>query len=62
MACPACFCNETYAYDDGEDIYDLCGELICCAACGAIFETEDEAPGPASDDYDEGYEHEHEHD
>lgn len=43
MACPACGCNETYQYNDGED-YDLGDELIRCAACGAIFELEDETP------------------
>ncbi len=43
MACPACGCKETYQYNDGED-YDLGDELIRCAACGAIFELDDEAP------------------
>lgn len=41
MACPACGCKETYQYNDGED-FDLGDELIRCAACGAIFEFEDE--------------------
>lgn len=47
MACPACGCKETYKYNDGED-YDLGDELIRCAACGAIFEPDDEVP-----EYDE---------
>lgn len=41
MACPVCNCKETYQYNDGED-FDLSDELMRCAACGAIFEHEDE--------------------
>ena len=48
MACPACGCKETYLYNDGED-YDMGDELIQCAACGAIFEPEDEAPEDEDD-------------
>lgn len=48
MACPACGCKETYQYNDGED-YDLDDELIRCAACGAIFEPEDEEPEDEDD-------------
>lgn len=44
MACPACLCKETYEYDDDdEDPSDLeC--LMRCAACGAVFPLDDEAP------------------
>ena len=48
MACPACGCKETYQYNDGED-YDLGDELIRCAACGAIFEPDDESPDDEED-------------
>ena len=48
MACPACLCKETYEYDDGEDYPDL-EDLMRCAACGAVFPLEDEAPEEDND-------------
>ena len=43
MACPVCYCKETYEYDDDEDPSGL-ENLMHCAACGAVFQLEDEEP------------------
>jgi hypothetical protein len=44
MACPKCGCKETYQYDDGDDCGMADDNLERCAACGEIFDREDEAP------------------
>ena len=44
MACPACRCKETYQYDDWDDFGTSNEETQRCAACGAIFQLEDELP------------------
>lgn len=50
MACPACGCRETYQFDD-EDFGIGVDEMYRCAACGAIFQLEDEMP--EEDDFSE---------
>ena len=47
MSCPACGCKETYQYSDTED-FDINDELMRCAACGEIFDLQDEIE---EDDY-----------
>lgn len=47
MACPKCGCKVAYQYDggggfDGIDGFDE--RLERCAACGEVFDIEDEAP------------------
>lgn len=44
MACPACGCKETYQYDDWDDFGPSDEDTQRCAACGAIFQLEDELP------------------
>jgi hypothetical protein len=44
MACPKCGCKTTYQYDDGDDCGMADDNLERCAACGEIFDREDEAP------------------
>lgn len=44
MACPACGCKETYQYDDWDDFGASNEQTQRCAACGAIFDLEDELP------------------
>lgn len=42
MACPECGCKTTYLYDEGDDLPGGDERLYRCAACGAIFDLEDE--------------------
>jgi DNA-directed RNA polymerase subunit RPC12/RpoP len=45
MACPECGCKVTYQYNDFEAEFELgseAGYLNRCAACGAVFDLEDE--------------------
>ncbi len=44
MACPDCGCKTTYLYDEGDDMPGGDERLYRCAACGAVFDIEDEAP------------------
>jgi uncharacterized protein YbaR (Trm112 family) len=44
MACPKCGCKETYQYDTGWDGEQSEEGLERCAACGEIFDIEDQAP------------------
>ncbi len=44
MACPKCECKTTYLYDEGDDMPGGDERLYRCAACGEIFDVEDEAP------------------
>ncbi len=52
MACPRCGCKVSYEFDDHED--DCCGlndeRLERCAACGAVFDIEDQLPEEDDDD------------
>lgn len=41
MACPRCGCKECYSYYDEDAPGD---DWQRCAACGAVFHLEDEAP------------------
>ena len=41
MACPKCGCKTTYQYDDEDEPQD--DRLQRCAACGEVFDLEDEA-------------------
>lgn len=42
MACPKCGCKTTYQYDDEDEPND--DRLQRCAACGEVFDLEDEIP------------------
>lgn len=44
MACPDCGCKTTYLYDEGDDMPGGDERLYRCAACGSVFDIEDEAP------------------
>lgn len=44
MACPGCGCKTTYLYDEGDDLPGGDERLYRCAACGSVFDVEDEAP------------------
>ena len=44
MACPQCGCKTTYCYDEGDDMPGGDERLERCAACGAVFDIEDESP------------------
>ncbi len=42
MACPKCGCKVHYQYDGGDDL-DMTEGLERCAACGEVFDIEDQA-------------------
>lgn len=44
MACPKCGCKVSYQYDDGDDDLPDDERIERCAACGHIFDIEDELP------------------
>jgi uncharacterized protein YbaR (Trm112 family) len=45
MACPECGCKCTYPYDDSQDdAMQASDGLERCAACGHVFELDDELP------------------
>ena len=44
MACQQCGCKTTYCYDEGDDMPGGDERLERCAACGAVFDIEDESP------------------
>lgn len=48
MACPSCECKTTYAYDADDTGVDT--GLMRCAACGAVFDSDDELPEDEFDD------------
>ncbi|WP_281983169.1 hypothetical protein [Azonexus hydrophilus] len=49
MACPKCGCKTTYLYGEGDDLPGGDERLYRCAACGAVFDIEDEAPADDDD-------------
>ncbi len=56
MTCPACGCKETYQYDDWNEFSTSNEDTQRCAACGAIFDLEDELDEEEEDDpQPEGY-------